>query len=208
MIKIKICGIKRDDEVAIINQFPVSYAGFIFAKSKRQVDANRCIELAKDLRKDIKKVGVFVNEPIDHLLEIITTCQLDIVQLHGDETVEYIRQIHIPVWKTIPVKNEESLQLATVYKDAVAGILFETYHEKLRGGTGTTFDWNILKKIEEQQEYAMILAGGINPENIGQAILHVTPDILDVNSGVEEEGFKTYNRIKKLFEEIEHVIEL
>jgi len=208
MINIKICGIKREDEVAIINQFPVSYAGFIFAQSRRQVDANRCIELAKDLRKDIKKVGVFVNEPIDHLLEIITTCQLDIVQLHGDETVEYIRKIDIPVWKTIPVKDEESLQLATVYKDAVAGILFETYHEKLRGGTGTTFDWNILKQIEEQQEYAMILAGGINPENIGQAIRHVTPDILDVNSGIEEEGFKTYNRIKKLFEEINNVIEI
>jgi phosphoribosylanthranilate isomerase len=215
MTLIKICGIKREDEVAIINEFPVSYAGFIFAPSKRQVDASRCKDLAQNLRKDIKKVGVFVNEPIDSLRSIIDECKLDVVQLHGDETVDYIRKICIPVWKTIPVRDEDSVFNAAAYEDDVEGILFETFHEKLRGGTGETFDWNIFKRVEEEKKlhqvltthpvknYKTILAGGINPENIKKALFIVEPDIVDVNSGVEVNGFKTIERVKTLFEAIQ-----
>lgn len=224
MIKIKICGIKREDEVTIINQFPVSYVGFIFAKSKRQVNSARCIELSKLLRSDIKKVGVFVNEPLENVQRIIKECHLDVVQLHGDESVDYIQKITIPVWKTIPVKDEESVFNAALYEDDVEGILFETYHEKLRGGTGESFDWTIFSRVEAEKklhkssnskylskpdnEYLKILAGGINPENVAKAMLIVTPDVLDVNSGVEVEGYKTLERIKKLFDEIEAIMEL
>lgn len=202
-MKVKICGIKREDEVAIVNQFPVSYIGFIFAKSKRQVDIERCNQLSSLLRKDIKRVGVFVNEPIERILDIIVTCNLDVVQLHGDEPVDYVRKIPVPVWKTIPVKDETSLECVKEYTGAVQGILFETHHEKLRGGTGETFDWHIFERtevIEDNSPYIRILAGGINPENAGKAMSIVAPDILDVNSGVEVDGYKTYERVKTLFD--------
>lgn len=206
MTKVKICGIKRDDEVEVINQFPVSYAGFIFAPSKRQVDVAMCNQLSQMLRKDIKKVGVFVNEPLDRVLKIIDECDLDVIQLHGDETVDYIRQIPRPVWKTIPVKDDASVERADLYAKDVAGILFETYHEKLRGGTGETFDWQILNKekaSDAKRPYLKILAGGINPGNAAAARDIVLPDILDVNSGVEVEGFKTYEQVKKLFDALD-----
>lgn len=205
MMKVKICGIKREDEVEVINQFPVSYAGFIFAKSKRQVDKDQCIRLSSLLRTDIKKVGVFVNEPIESLLNIIRTCNLDVVQLHGDEPVDYVQKIPVPVWKTIPVKDKSSLERAEDYAEYVEGILFETYHETLRGGTGETFDWQIFNSSdmsEVKSAYLKILAGGINPENAGKAKAIVSPDVLDVNSGVEVEGFKTFELINKLFEAI------
>lgn len=200
--KIKICGIRRADEVAVINDFPISYAGFIFAKSKRQVTADQCNELVLTLRNDIKKVGVFVDEDINKVLEIVKTCHLDVVQLHGNESVDYIKKIPVPVWKTIQVKDEASLVRIGTYKDDVEGILFETYHEKLKGGTGKTFDWHLLDEVDRSEGYQMILAGGINPGNAKEAIEIVKPSVLDVNSGLEEEGFKTRNKVEELFKEL------
>jgi len=202
--KIKICGIKREDEVDILNRFPVSYAGFIFAKSKRQVTIEKCNELSSKLRQDIKRVGVFVNEPLDSLLKIITSCHLDVVQLHGDETVDYIKEIPIKVWKTIPIKDKDSLLRVQIYEDNVDGILFETYHKSLKGGTGETFDWSLLRVSKNiAHSYERILAGGLNANNIREAIEVVEPDVLDLNSGLEVEGYKTFEKIEELFKELE-----
>lgn len=201
MAKIKICGIKREDEVKILNQFPVSYAGFIFAKSKRQVTIEQCVELSKKLNPEIQRVGVFVNEPFNSLMKIITECELDVVQLHGDETVDYIKEIPIEVWKTVPVKDKASLAKIYVYNEHVSGILFETYHKKLKGGTGQTFDWHLLEDLKID-EVKVILAGGINPTNAKEAIDIVKPDILDVNSGLEVDGYKTLEKVKQLFKEL------
>ena len=201
MTKIKICGIKREDEVNILNQFPVTYAGFIFAKSKRQVTIEQCVKLSKKLNPEIQRVGVFVNEPLDSLMNIISECELDVVQLHGDETVDYIKKIPIDVWKTIPIKDKTSIAKIHVYDKHVCGILFETYHEKLKGGTGQSFDWNLLEDIKID-EVKIILAGGINPINAKEAIDIVKPDILDVNSGLEVDGYKTLEQVKQLFKEL------
>lgn len=202
MTRIKICGIKREDEVLVLNQYLVSYAGFIFAKSKRQVTVEKCNELASILRQDIKKVGVFVDEEVDRVNEIAKECNLDFVQLHGRESVDYIKQIKVPVWKTIPVKDETSLELIKLYEPFVDGILFETYHEKLKGGTGQQFDWTLMDLVEKSDLYKRILAGGINPLNAKEAIESVKPDILDVNSGLEVDGFKTLEKVNQLFKEL------
>ena len=199
--ELKICGIKTEAEVAILNEFPVHYAGFIFAPSKRKVSIETCIALGKKLRKGIRKVGVFVNEPLESLLEIAKACDLDVIQLHGEETVDYIKKIPYKVWKTIAIRNAESLEQITVYEDVVDGILFETYHEKLKGGTGQSFDWSLFPK--ENKSYQRILAGGIKPENIKEAIGMALPDVVDANSGVETEGYKTFEQIEKLVKEME-----
>ena len=153
------------------------------------------------MRNDIKKVGVFVNAPIEEVLEVIKMCQLDVIQLHGEESVDYIQQIPIEVWKTIPVKDQKSLDLIQTYENHVEGILFETYHESLKGGTGKTFDWTLLKGLSSTP-YKRILAGGIHPENAHEAIRLVRPDILDVNSGLEVDGYKNLDKVKKLFKEL------
>lgn len=207
MTKVKICGIKREDEVLILNQFPVSYAGFIFAKSKRQVTIEQCNKLSEKLDPRIKRVGVFVNEPYDNLMKIITECELDVVQLHGDESVDYIKGIPVKVWKTIPVKDKDSLAKVELYEEHVSGILFETYHEKLKGGTGKTFDWHLLESLAIK-DVEVILAGGINPSNASEAVNIVKPDILDVNSGLEVDGFKTLKNVKKLFKELNLWVDL
>ena len=200
--KIKICGIKRQDEVEIINDFPVSYAGFIFAASKRQVSVAQCRVLAMNLRSDIKRVGVFVDEDVEKVLEIIRACELNVVQLHGNESVDYIRKIPVTVWKTIQVKDLDSLSRIKTYEEDADGILFETYHEKLKGGTGKSFDWHLMNQIERESGYETILAGGINPDNAREAIQIVKPHVLDVNSGLEEDGFKTREKVERLFEEL------
>ena len=202
MVKVKICGIKRADEVQILNKFQVTYAGFIFAKSKRQVTIQDYQGLSANLNPEIKRVGVFVNEPLDQLLKTIDECQLDVVQLHGDESVDYISEIPVEVWKTIPIKNKDSLTKVKEYETCVSGILFETYHEKLKGGTGKTFDWHLLEKLKLDGNLKVILAGGIHPLNAKEAIDIVNPDILDVNSGLEVEGYKNYEQVKRLFKEL------
>lgn len=206
-MKIKICGIKNEAEVEILNHYPVSYAGFIFAKSKRQVDKNTCVELKKKLRGDIKSVGVFVDAPIEEVLDTIHVCQLDIIQLHGSETVDYIKKIPIPVWKTIPVKSKESLDRANQFLDVVEGILFETYHKELKGGTGESFDWSLVENLRlvnsKKEPVNVILAGGLKPSNIKEAANCVKPTVLDVNSGVEVDGFKTLEKIDSLFKQLQ-----
>jgi phosphoribosylanthranilate isomerase len=200
-IDVKICGLKTRDEIDIVNQFPISYAGFIFAPSKRQVTTRQAKELMHSLRKDIKKVGVFVNSPIEEVLRAVKACKLDVIQLHGDESVDYIQQIPCKVWKTISMKDASSLKQVELYGDVVDGLLFETHHEGMRGGSGKAFDWSLLEK-RPKLEASLILAGGLSPENIGQAIDMVKPDVVDVNSGLEVNGYKSYERIKKLFEEL------
>lgn len=204
MSKVKICGIKRIDEVMAINEFPVSYAGFIFAPSKRLVTIEQCINLKNNLRDDIKTVGVFVDAPLSYVLEAIERCELDIIQLHGEESVDYIQQIPRPVWKTISVKDKFSLEKIAEYVDVVDGILLETHHKDLKGGTGKSFDWSLVEylsvKNNQGEALPIILAGGLKPENVEQASLQVRPAILDVNSGVEIDGIKSYGRIKALFQ--------
>lgn len=199
--ELKICGIKKESEVAIVNEFPVNYVGFIFAESKRKISGEQCKKLAESLRPGIRKVGVFVNEPIEKLLQILKECELDVIQLHGDETVDYIKKIPTKVWKTIAVRDEDSLRKVKEYEGQVAGILFETYHEKVKGGTGERFDWKLFPK--QGQGYVRILAGGVRPENVREAMSIARPDVIDANSGVETDGLKTYEQIQALVKEME-----
>ena len=200
-IDVKICGLKSCEEIAIVNQFPIHYAGFIFASSKRQVNSDQARKYISSLRKDIQKVGVFVNSPIEEVLRVLHECKLDVIQLHGEETVDYIQKIPCKVWKTISIENADSIKQAEYYKENVDGILFETHHEKMRGGTGKTFDWKLLQEYGNRS-VPIILAGGLTPENINKAIRIIHPDILDMNSGLEINGYKSYEKIKKLFKEL------
>lgn len=196
--KIKICGIKTLAEIEIINKYPISYAGFIFADSKRQVSIDRVILMKDRLRNDIKKVGVFVNEKKEVINEVIEKCELDIIQLHGDETIDFCQKFNIEVWKSISVKNEKDIENGKKYSKYVDKILLDTFNEKLKGGSGKKFNWEIAKNLSK--DFNIILAGGINKDNILEAINIVKPEIIDVNSGVEKNLIKNEEKIRELFE--------
>lgn len=202
--KVKICGIKTKEEIEIINRYPLDYIGFIFAPSKRQVSIEKAEQLRKQVKKDIKVVGVFVNESLEKVNKAISRCNLEVVQLHGDETVDYCQKVNAPVWKSIRVKDEDSLIMINQYSQVVERILLDTYSEQAKGGTGKTFDWQIVRGISDKQ--AIVLAGGLTSENILEAIKVVKPQVVDLNSGVETNLIKDEVKINKVFSALKEAL--
>lgn len=193
---IKVCGIKNQEEVALMNQYPVTYLGFIFAKSKRQVTIEEAAVLRSLVRDNIQVVGVFMNQPLEFVEQAIDRCGLDLVQLHGDESDQMIAQCSVPVWKSIGVKGEESLALLDDYPSA-QGLLLDTYHKGATGGTGKQFNWDLVKDLNLSQK--LILAGGLSPDNVIEAIQVVGPDVLDLNSGLETNLIKDPVKVAQVF---------
>ena len=199
--RIKVCGIKTPEEVALLKRYPVQYLGLIFAKSKRQVSIETAKELRAMIGSEIQVVGVFMNQPLEFILEAIKTCDLDLIQLHGDEDETIIRQIPLPVWKSLAIKGEESLKRLSDYPSA-KGLVLDTYHEGQSGGTGKVFNWHMIKNLRlEGQD--LILAGGLSGDNAIEAIESTPADVLDFNSGLEVDLMKNSTKVADLFECLE-----
>lgn len=199
---IKICGIKTEEEVALMNGVPVTYIGFIFAKSKRQLSIDKAKLLRSLVREDLKVVGVFMNNESELIKEAIKECRLDVVQLHGEESDGMILELQglgVKVWKSIAIKDEHSLDLIKGYPSA-DGFLLDTYHKGASGGTGHVFNWSLVKDLNLDQ--TLILAGGLTPENVLEAYEQVMPDVLDLNSGLEVDLIKDDVKVKRLFDRI------
>lgn len=202
-IKVKICGIKNEDEIKIINKFPVNYLGFIFAESKRKVFPIEVKKLRDLIRSDIEVVGVFLNQKIDFINETIKESNLQYVQLHGDETVDCCRKVKAKVWKTISVDEKGFVHNYKNYLSIVDGILLDTVVKGQKGGTGQVFNWEMAKNLSK--EFKLILAGGLNPDNILEAINAVKPDIIDLNSGLETKLIKNEEKIATLFDRLKEI---
>jgi len=192
MAKIKICGITREQDIDAVNAVLPDYIGFVFAKSKRQVDENRAKELKRRLDPRIKAVGVFVNEEVEKVIKLCTLHVIDLVQLHGDENDDYIKRLknNVPnkIIRAVRVKGREDIEKAQALLSDY--LLFDTYQEKDYGGTGKTFDWSMIPAMRKP----FFLAGGINLYNAAHAIKH-NPYCIDVSSGVETNGLKDPKKI-------------
>ncbi|MDK2820236.1 MAG: phosphoribosylanthranilate isomerase [Clostridia bacterium] len=188
MVKVKICGIKTWEEAKSVIDLGVDIIGFVFAKSPRQVKPETAKEIIKKLPPFVTSVGVFVNEPKDRLIEIAYYCQLDILQLHGDETPEYCEGISKRLIKAFRVKDTSYLEAMKLYKN-VKGFLLDAYVKGVAGGTAKTFNWELAKTASSSGR-PIILAGGLTPKNVGKAIKIVKPYAVDVSSGVETNGYK------------------
>lgn len=198
--QIKICGLRTLTDIKIINKYNISYAGFIFANSsKRKISVEQAKEMKKILRSDIKAVGVFTYIPIEEINNIVNYCNLDIIQLHSDETPETCKQAIKPVWKSIAIKSKNSILDINKYLDT-AGILLDTYKQGILGGSGEIFNWNIAKNLSSK--HFIILAGGLNENNINEAIKIVKPQVVDICSGVETNYIKDEQKIKNLVRRI------
>jgi phosphoribosylanthranilate isomerase len=201
LTKIKICGLKHKNDILYVNKLKPDYVGFVFAKSKRQINKYKAKELIDRLDKNIKTVGVFLNNPADIVKEIAEFCGLDIIQLHGDETPEYCDLFNKETWKAFKVKNKHSLKKLNNYK--TKGYLLDTYIKGAYGGTGKTFNWNLASKISKEK--FIILAGGLSEENIEKAITIVKPAVVDVSSSVETNGHKDFAKMKKFIERVRKI---
>ena len=201
MIPTKICGITNLSDAQAAAVHGASAIGFIFyEKSSRAISIEDAKFISGHLSNDISKVGVFVNHDKAFIEEAIRSVSLNIIQLHGDETPGFCNQFDVPVFKAVRIKNEASLSVMDQYN--VAGFLLDTFSNKQYGGTGETFDWSLLN---EQIDTPIILSGGLNPDNILDAIDSVNPAAIDVNSGVElSPGKKDHQKINLLFENIKN----
>jgi phosphoribosylanthranilate isomerase len=194
---------KADVELAV--QFGIDALGFIFVKeSPRYISPEKVRKIAADVPPFVHRVGVFKNEDPAIVHEIVQYCGLSVVQLHGSEPPEYSETISCRVVKSFRVQADTAPEFIESYRGAVDGFLFDTYQKGAAGGTGKTFDWQILRKFSPPGP--IILAGGIGPDNVREALLEVKPFAVDVNSKVEiEPGIKDMEKIKALIEEVRKV---
>ncbi len=200
MVKIKFCGLRRIEDIQYVNILKVDYAGFVFSKSKRIVNQELAKTLIENLDPAIKRVGVFVNEEINFVARIASSLRLDVVQLHGDETDEYIESLKslldVEVWKAIKIKiNNENLISSKADK-----ILLDTFVVGLPGGSGIPFDWNSISSMVFNKPF--ILAGGLNHLNVERAIEILRPYGVDVSSGIETDGYKDFEKMRLFVEKV------
>jgi phosphoribosylanthranilate isomerase len=198
MTKIKICGITNKIDALSASELGVDMIGFVFCKkSKRYVTPAMAEDIANQIPPSIEKVGVFVDEKREDVVRIAEDVELDILQFHGSETPEYCASF-APDYKVIKAFRVASrADLKNVNNYNVDYCLFDTYRSGCIGGTGESFDWKILKDFEILKP--MILSGGLNPENVGQAIQELSPFGVDVSSGVESAPGKKDRELMKKF---------
>ena len=195
--KIKICGISNLDVLKELINLNINYVGFIFySKSPRFVDSD-FLESFKDIDfKNTKPVCVYVNPDEEYVYKTSSYFSNPILQFHGDESNDFCESFGLEYWKAIRVKEKSDVLKTKLYSSASA-ILFENHKEGIYGGTGESFDWNWLNDLQEKEQY-FILSGGINSENVHNA-LSTNSWCIDLNSGVEsEEGIKDIALIKNI----------
>lgn len=193
MTLVKICGLQEVEHVRAAVEAGADAIGFVFAKSRRQVTLSQAQKMTAVVPKDILKVGVFVNETCETVEKYAKEVPLDYVQLHGDESIEFVNSISVPVIKAFSIASKQDVQNALTYE--VDLYLFDTPGIEFRGGSGKTFDWGLLNSEIPLKE-KVILAGGLNAENVRVAIQKVHPYMVDVSSGVETDHCKDESKIR------------
>lgn len=192
--KIKICGLRRREDILAVNEAKPDYCGFIieFPKSFRSITADKVRELVKDLAPEIQAVGVFVNAPVELVSGLLNEGTLALAQLHGQENEVYIRELKKltdkPLIKAFSVKTREDIEKAL--QSPADYILLD----QGSGGTGKVFDWSLIPKIERP----FFLAGGIGAENLEQAIREIRPYAVDLSSSVETDKWKDPEKIRNV----------
>lgn len=191
MTKIKICGLRRPEDIAYVNEAKPDFAGFIIdvPKSRRNVPREKVRELTALLSPEILPVGVFVNAPMETILSLVTDGTLKAVQLHGQESQRYLeelkKQVAVPLIRAFSIRSPEDLTEAE--KSPADFVLLDNG----AGGTGETFDWSLLSSFDRP----FFLAGGLRLENIAEAVSRFHPYALDLSSGVETDGYKDKEKI-------------
>ncbi len=208
MVKIKICGIKRMEDVYYVNQYLPDYIGFVFADTRRRVSPETAAMLAKELDPRIRKVGVYVRQEIGLLTEALVSGTVDYLQLHGDEDAAYEEALFESLSKNgIDSPQERCIKACRIRgaedfrgigETKCRWLLLDTYSPALPGGTGEHFNWELIRGMDRE----FFLAGGIGISNIERAIREVRPYAVDVSSSLETDGVKDKEKIREFMEKV------
>ncbi|MBT0663198.1 phosphoribosylanthranilate isomerase [Geobacter pelophilus] len=182
MVKVKICGITNHEDALAAIDAGADSLGFVFhEKSPRNVSPQRAAAIIAKLPPFVQTVGLFVDADVERVNWVADFCGLDLVQLHGDEDPDYCPEIRRRIIKAFRVKDAATLKTLARYQ--VAGYLLDAWSPSAHGGTGTSFDWSLARELAGNRP--IILAGGLTPENVRDALDIVRPYAVDVSSGVE-----------------------
>jgi len=191
-MKIKICGLFRDCDIDYVNEAKPDFIGFVFAKSRRQVSGEWAEAMRSKLRSEITPVGVFVNESLANVAQLLNNNVIEMAQLHGDENEHYIQELksltNKPIIKAVRVLSHDDIE--TAQHTAADFLLLDNG----TGGTGESFDWSLVSKVKK----LFFLAGGLKADNIKQAIVATSPYAVDLSSGVETDGLKDRAKILEI----------
>lgn len=190
---VKICGIQTVEHAKAAVDAGADLLGFVFAPSKRQVSAEQAWEIINTLPETIQTVGVFVNETVDNMQSIAQTAGLDFIQLHGDEIASIAESLPYKIIKAFPVTEDS---LPTIRDYPADYYILDSPIGGARGGNGTVFDWDLAKDLPIDRN-KIILAGGLEPSNVQEAIKRLSPVGVDVSSGVETDGVKDKLKIQQ-----------
>lgn len=198
MVKIKICGLKRLEDIEIVNRHKPDYIGFVFADSKRKVSHDLARQMKENLDSGIVSVGVFVDATADEILGLFDEGIIDIAQLHGSESEEFIKNLKDKTDNQLKIINaiemNEGIDLENYDNSEADYLLLDSGK-----GSGKTFDWKLIRKDLKKEFF---LAGGLTSSNIAQAIEEFKPYAVDLSSSLETDGFKDENKIKEIMEAI------
>lgn len=202
MVKVKVCGIKRLGDALAAIELGADFLGFNFwPGTPRFIDAQSAKKIIAKVKGRAKIVGVFVNQSLAEVNKIVDALNLDYAQLHGEEPPDFCRAVHAPVIKTLRLGSARDMTVCDGYEKVIWLVDSKT---KKFGGSGKSPDWKLAKKSRAKLG-EIILAGGLNAENVGDAIQMVGPWAVDVASGVEKKpGVKDRAKLKKFFEAVKN----
>jgi phosphoribosylanthranilate isomerase len=194
--KIKICGITNLKNAREASELGVDALGFVFfSESPRYIEPKKARVIINLLPSFVSRVGLFVNAPKEEVLSAISESRVNVLQFHGDEEEEFCNQFNLPYIKAIPMKEDINLLECCKDYESASALLLDTFSKKLKGGTGTVFNW---KKVPRKLSLPLIIAGGLNSENIKSLIKTVNPFCVDVSGGVESrKGEKDEEKMKE-----------
>ncbi|WP_106767966.1 phosphoribosylanthranilate isomerase [Paenibacillus faecalis] len=216
---VKICGLQSVEVLKSMINLPVDYIGFVFAKSRRQVTSKQAAELSGVLKQwkseEIpRSVGVFVNPSLKELGEVLQSVELDVVQLHGQESPQFCREVKesfpVSIFKAVSIQAgrppEEHVNELMLYSGCIDGLLLDTYDPVYGGGSGKTFAWDIIPIYRDwarAQGFPLFVAGGLEPSNLDRLLALYDPDGVDVSSGVESApGVKDIEKVIAFVERV------
>jgi phosphoribosylanthranilate isomerase len=195
MTKIKMCGLRRAEDIAYANILRPDYIGYVFAKkSRRYVTPEKAQKLTKLLREDITPVGVFVDEPIENVIALVESRAIRMVQLHGNESEDYAAELKsrgISVIRAFKVSSEADIEAAR--NTCADYVLLDS-----GSGSGETFDWSLIKNVGRD----FFLAGGLTADNAAEAVEKLRPYGVDASSCLETDGFKDFEKMKAFAEAV------
>lgn len=204
-MRVKICGITQPDQGKAIAELGATTLGFICVeRSPRFITPKNIQAVIQVLPKMIGKIGVFANASLEEISQTLEQAELTGIQLHGDETLEFCDRLrqsfpNLELIKAVRVKTTEALDLAKTYTDHIDTLLLDAYHPEQLGGTGHTLDWESLQQFNPTCPW--LLAGGLNPNNVLEALNLLKPDGIDLSSGVEHSpGDKDLTKVTQLFQ--------